>query len=62
MTVRCTNPACRGLIAFQKSVFPDDNPNLHVKIRGAPSVNCPHCKALVRFGTEQIERKRVVVN
>jgi hypothetical protein len=61
LTVRCTHPACRGLIAFQKSAFDDDNPNLRVRITGTPSVNCPHCMALVRFGTDQIERKRVFV-
>ena len=61
MTVRCTQAACGGLIAFQKSTFDDENPNLRVKISGTPSVNCPHCQALVRFGTYQIERKRVFV-
>ena len=61
LTVRCTNFRCQGLIAFQKSEFPGDNPNLRVRITGTPSVNCPHCKALVRFGTDQIEHKQVVV-
>ena len=61
LTVRCTQAACGGLIAFQKSTFDDDNPNLRVRITGTPSVNCPHCRALVRFGTDQIERKRVFV-
>ena len=61
MTVRCTQAACGGLIAFQKSEFEDDNPNLRVRITGTPSVNCPHCMALVRFGNDQIERKRVFV-
>jgi len=61
LTVRCTQAACGGLIAFQKSTFDDDNPNLRVRISGTPSVNCPHCKTLVRFGTDQIERKRVFV-
>ena len=61
LTVRCTNPKCRRLIAFQKSEFVGDNPNLRVRVSGAPSVNCPHCMTLVRFGTDQIERKRVVV-
>ena len=32
-----------------------------VKITGTPSVNCPHCMSLVRFGSDQIERKRVFV-
>ena len=61
LTVRCTQPACRGLIAFQKSAVDHENPNLRVAIAGTPSVNCPHCMALVRFGTDQIERKRVLV-
>ena len=61
MTVRCTQAACGGLIAFQKSTFDNDNPNLRVRITGTPSVNCPHCRTLVRFGTDQIERKRVFV-
>ena len=62
LTVRCSNLRCRGLIAFQKSEFPGDNPNLRVRITVSPSVNCPHCKALVRFGSSQIEHKRVMVN
>ena len=62
LTVRCTNVSCRGLIAFQKSEFRDYNPNLRFRVSGTPSVNCPHCKTLVRFGTEQIEHKRVVVS
>jgi hypothetical protein len=61
LTVRCTQAACGGLIAFQKSTFADDNPNLRVRISGTPSVNCPHCMTLVRFGSDQIERKRVFV-
>jgi hypothetical protein len=61
LTVRCTHPACGGLIAFQKSAYCEDNPNLRVKITGRPSVNCPHCMALVHFGSDQIERKRVFV-
>ena len=61
LTVRCTNPGCRRLIAFQKSEFTGANPNLRFRISGTPSVNCPHCMTLVRFGTDQIEHKRVVV-
>jgi hypothetical protein len=61
LTVRCTNPGCRKLIAFQKSEFVGANPNLRFRISGTPSVNCPHCTTLVRFGTDQIEHKRVVV-
>lgn len=61
LTVRCTNFRCQGLIAFQKSEFPGDNPNVRVKITGTPSVNCPYCDALVRFGADQIEHKHVVV-
>jgi hypothetical protein len=61
LTVRCTQAACGGLIAFQKSTFDDDNPNLRVMITGTPSVNCPHCRTLVRFGTDEIVRKRVFV-
>jgi hypothetical protein len=61
LTVRCTNFSCQRLIAFQKSEFPGENPNLRIRIIGAPSVNCPHCNALVRFGSDQIEHKRVLV-
>jgi len=28
---------------------------------GSLSVDCPHCKALVRFDIEQIERRRIVL-
>src|SRR5262249_51276731 len=62
LTIRCTNFSCRGLIAFQKSEFRGDNPNLRFRICGTPSVNCPHCKTLVRFDADQIEHKRVVVD
>ncbi len=61
LTVRCTNFSCQGLIAFQKSEFPGDNPNLRIRVTGAPSVYCPHCNALVHFGLDQIEHKRVAV-
>lgn len=60
LTVRCTNPTCARLIAFQKARFPGGS-NLELDVAGAPSVDCPHCKTLVRFRREQIERRQVVL-
>jgi hypothetical protein len=61
LTVRCTNPACARLIAFQKARFPGDDANLRLAVTGAPSVDCPHCKTLVRFRLDQIERRQVML-
>jgi transposase len=61
LTVRCTNAACAGLIAFQKTAFRGGNPDLRVAVTGALSLDCPHCKTLVRFRREQIERRQVVL-
>jgi hypothetical protein len=61
LTVRCTNPACGRLIAFQKTLFPGGHPDLRLKVAGEPSVDCPHCKTLVRVRAEQIERRQVVL-
>jgi hypothetical protein len=61
LTVRCTNLICARLIAFQKSVCPDDHPNLRIAVTGRPSVVCPHCKAAIRFRRDQIERRQVVL-
>jgi len=61
LTVRCANPTCARLIAFQKSVDPDDHPELRIAITGRPSVICPHCKVATRFRRDQIERRQVVL-
>ena len=61
MTVRCTDPMCARLIAFQKTPFHGDSPDLRLRAIGSLSVDCPHCKALVRFDIEQIERRRIVL-
>jgi hypothetical protein len=61
LTVRCTNPACAQRIAFQKARYPGDSSNLRLAISGAPSVDCPHCRTVVRFQVEQIERRRVTL-
>jgi len=60
LTVRCNNAACGRLIAFQKARFPGENP-LHVAVSGELSVCCPHCKTVVHFCPEQIERQNVVL-
>jgi hypothetical protein len=60
LTVRCTNPGCGLLIAFQKSSFAG-NSDFHGKIAGAPTVDCPHCKTLVRVRADQINRRQVVL-
>ena len=61
LTVRCTDPTCARLIAFQKTPFLGHSPNLRLRAIGSLSVDCPHCKALVRFHIEQIERRRIVL-
>jgi len=61
LTVRCTNPTCARLIAFQKSRFRGGNPDLRLAVTGELSVDCPHCRTLVRFHREQIERRPVVL-
>lgn len=61
LTVRCNNPMCAGLIAFQKTRFGRGNPRLRLAITGDLSIDCPQCKWLVRFDEEQIERRRVVL-
>ncbi len=62
LTVRCTNPACAGRIAFQKARYPGDNVNIGLAVSGALSVDCPYCGTLVRFHGEQIERRLVRVD
>ena len=61
LTVRCSNPKCARLIAFQKARFGGGNPDLRLAVTGKLSVGCPHCKRLVRFHGGQIERRRVVL-
>ena len=61
LTVRCNNPTCARLIAFQKTRFHGGDPNLRLAVTGKLSVDCPHCKMLVRFQGEQIERRQVVL-
>jgi cold shock protein len=61
LTVRCTNPTCGRLIAFEKSADPVDRPELRIAVTGRPSVICPHCKAATRFRRDQIERRQVVL-
>jgi len=61
LTVRCTNFACGRLIAFQKALFPGGNPDFRVKVAGEPTVDCPHCKTLVRVRADQIQRRQVVL-
>jgi len=61
LTVRCTNPTCGRLIAFQKARFPGSDRDLGITITGEPSVDCPHCKTLVRVRADQIRRKQVVL-
>jgi phage FluMu protein Com len=59
LTVRCT--ACARLIAFQKARSPGASPNLRIETAGELSVNCPNCKSVVRFCSDQIERQNVVL-
>lgn len=61
LTVRCARSTCGRLIAFQKAIFPGDKPNLRFAVTGEPSVNCPHCRLLVRIRVDDIERRRIVV-
>lgn len=61
LTVRCTNPACTRLIAFQKTRFGRGHPNVRLAVIGDLSVVCPHCKQLMRFQREQIERRPVIL-
>ena len=58
---RFSNPRCARLIAFQKSRFYGADPNRRLAVTGKLSVECPHCKRLVRFQEEQIERRNVVL-
>jgi hypothetical protein len=61
LTVRCDNPRCSGLIAFQKTSPPQENPHLRLKVAGVLSIHCPHCETLVRFGLDDIRRKQVIL-
>ena len=61
LTVRCSDPTCGRLIAFQKTRFRGADPNVQLAVTGKLSVECPHCKRLVRFRAEQIERRNVVL-
>ena len=61
LTVRCADSMCRRLIAFQKAVYSGDQPNLRFAVTGEPSVNCPHCRMLVRIRVDQIERRRILL-
>jgi phage FluMu protein Com len=61
LTVRCSNPSCTRLIAFQKTRFGCGNPNLRLAVIGKLSIACPHCKQIMRFHREQIERRPVVL-
>ena len=62
LTVRCSNPDCNRLIAFQKTPFGCGNANLRFAVIGELSIACPHCKQLMRFHGEQIERRPVVLS
>jgi hypothetical protein len=61
LTVRCASSECKQLIAFQKALYPGDQPNLRFAINGEPTVHCPHCGKPMRVRVGQIERRRVVV-
>ena len=61
LTIRCARSECGQLIAFQKAVYPGDQPNLRFAISGEPTVHCPHCRMLTRIRMSQIERRRVVL-
>jgi hypothetical protein len=61
LTVRCSDPTCARLIAFQKTQFRGTDPNVRFAVTGKLSVECPHCKRLVRFREEQIVRRNVVL-
>lgn len=61
LTVRCTNTACTQLIAFQKAIYCGDHNDLRLAVTGEPSVDCPYCGTRVRFGIDQIERRKVML-
>jgi hypothetical protein len=61
LTVRCNNRRCSGLIAFQKTFGPQENPHLRLEVAGMLSIHCPHCDTLVRFELDDIRRKQVVL-
>jgi hypothetical protein len=61
LTVRCSDPTCARLIAFQKTRFRGTDPNVRLAVTGKLSIECPHCKRLVRFREEQIVRRNVVL-
>jgi hypothetical protein len=61
LTVRCASSKCRQVIAFQKTLYPGDQPNLRFAINGEPTVRCPHCGKIMRVKIDQIERRRIVV-
>ena len=61
LTVRCAGSTCRRLIAFQKAAYSGNQPSLRFAVIGEPSVNCPHCRMLVRIRVDQIERRRIVL-
>jgi len=61
LTVRCASSACRQLIAFQKTAYSGEQPNVLFGIIGQPTVHCPHCGTPTRVRTDQIERRRIVV-
>jgi len=61
LTIRCARSECGQLIAFQKAVYPGDQPNLRFAITGEPTVHCPHCGMLMRVRISQIERRRIVL-
>jgi hypothetical protein len=42
-------------------VFAGSNPDFRVSVAGEPTVDCPHCKTLVRVSADRIERKQVVL-
>jgi hypothetical protein len=61
LTIRCARSGCGQLIAFQKAVYPGDQPNLRFAITGEPTVDCPYCGMLMRVRIGQIERRRIVL-
>jgi hypothetical protein len=61
LTVRCSDPTCARLIAFQKTRFRGTDPNVRLAVTGKLSAECPHCKRLMRFREEQIVRRNVVL-
>ena len=61
LTVRCAISDCRRLIAFQKTSYAGDQPNLRFAVTGEPTVQCPHCGTSMRVKIDQIKRRRIVV-